>query len=289
MPMLPERTDPMSLQSLQCAALGVLVSTVSPVPAVAQDDIAPAEARAIARDAYVYSFPMVDSYRILHAYFVDRDNPEYKGPFNQIRSFARVFTPQDKAVQTPNSDTPCSFLGLDLRAEPMVLSVSPIARDRYFSVQLIDLYTFNFDYIGSRATGSEGGAFLIAGPRWDGSVPDGITKVIRSETELAIGAYRTQLFGPDDIDNVKKIQAGCGVQPLSSFLGQAASRAAPEIDFITPLAVAEEKSSLDVFRILNFLLQFCPTHPRSRSSWHASPESVSAPGRPSTAGRFLQV
>ena len=53
---------------------------------------------------------MVDSYRIQHAYFVDRETPEFKGPWNQIRNIPRVFTPDDKAVQTPNSDTPYSMM-----------------------------------------------------------------------------------------------------------------------------------------------------------------------------------
>jgi hypothetical protein len=96
-----------------CAASGC--STPSPAPpaaapgASAQTSVTPAEARTIARDAYVYGYPMVDSYRIQHAYFVDPKNPEYKAPWNQIRNIARVFTPEDKAVQTPNSDTPYSM------------------------------------------------------------------------------------------------------------------------------------------------------------------------------------
>ena len=192
------------------------------LPAHAQTGVSPAEARAIAKEAYIYGFPMVDSYRIQYAYFVDRENPEFKAPWNHIRNIARVFTPDDKAIQTPNSDTPYSMLGLDLRAEPMVLTVPPIEKERYFSIQLIDLYTFNFDYIGSRATGNDGGSFLIAGPGWKGETPKGVKKVIRSETELALAAYRTQLFNPGDLDNVKKVQAGYQVQPLSAFLGQTA-------------------------------------------------------------------
>ncbi len=47
-------------------------------------ELSPEEASAIAKEAYVYGFPLVDGYRILHAYNVDRDNPEYKGPWNQI-------------------------------------------------------------------------------------------------------------------------------------------------------------------------------------------------------------
>jgi hypothetical protein len=206
--------------------------------------VTPAEARRIAKDAYVYGYPMVDSYRIQHAYFVDRQNPEFKAPWNEIRNIPRVFTPEDKAVQTPNSDTPYSMLGLDLRAEPIVLTVPAIEKERYFSVQLIDLYTHNFDYIGSRATGNDGGSFLVAGPHWKGEAPKGVKKVIRSETELVLAAYRTQLFNPGDLDNVKKVQAGYKVQPLSAFLGQPAPAAAPAIAFVTPLTPDTQKTSL---------------------------------------------
>ncbi len=96
----------------------------------------PAETKAIAKEAYIYGFPVVDSYRLLYGYFVDRDNPEFKAPWNQIRNMPRVFTPDDKAAQTPNSDTPYSAAGLDLRAEPVVITVPRIEKSRFFSVQL---------------------------------------------------------------------------------------------------------------------------------------------------------
>jgi hypothetical protein len=145
-----------------------------------------------------------------------------------------------------------------------VLTVPKIEKDRYFSIQLIDLYTHNFDYIGSRTTGNGGGNFLIAGPAWKGSTPKGITKLIRSETELVLAVYRTQLFSPDDLENVKAIQAGYKVQPLSAFLGQPAPKAAPQIQFIKPLTREEITKSPKVFQQLNFILQFCPTHPSEK-------------------------
>src|SRR5262249_17504276 len=73
--------------------------------------------------------------------------------------------------------------------------------------------------------------------------------------------YRTQLFDPGDIENVKKIQAGYKVQPLSSFLGTLAAPPAAKVDFIKPLTVDEERSSIRFFDVLNFLLQFAPTDP----------------------------
>jgi hypothetical protein len=168
--------------------------------------VSAAAARVIARDAYIYGYPLVDSYRILYSYFVDRGNPEYKAAWNEkVYNNARVFTPDDTAMQTPNSDTPYSQLGLDLRAEPMVLSVPAVEKGRYYSVEVSDLYTFIAGYIGSRTTGNDRGDFLVAGPRWKGETPRGIKGVIRSETDLAFVFYRTQLFGPSDIDNVKKV------------------------------------------------------------------------------------
>ena len=246
---------------LRYLATTLLVAYVAVLPAHAQTGVSPAEVRAIAKEAYVYGYPVVDSYRIQHAYFVDRENPEFKAPWNQIRNIPRVFTPDDKAVQTPNSDTPYSMLGMDLRAEPIVLTVPPIDKERYFSIQLIDAYTFNFDYIGSRATGNDGGSFLIAGPGWKGETPKDVKKVIRSETELVLAVYRTQLFNPGDLDNVRKVQADYRVRPLSAFLGEVAPTAAPAINFIKPLTPEQQKTSLDVFNILNFVLQFCPTNP----------------------------
>jgi hypothetical protein len=228
-------------------------------------DITPAEARAIAREAYIYGSPMVDGYRIQYTYFVNRESPEFKAPWNQLKNIARVFTPDDKAVQTPNSDTPYSMIGLDLRAEPIVLTVPAIEKERYYSIQIIDLYTHNLGYIGSRATGNEAGSFLIAGPGWKGTTPNGVKQVIRSETELLIAIYRTQVFNPGDLDNVKKIQTGYKAQALSEFLGRPAPKAAPAIDFIKPLTPEEQKTSPEFFNILGFVLKFCPTVPSEKA------------------------
>jgi hypothetical protein len=224
-------------------------------------DVSIDQARAIAKEAYIYGFPMIDGYRIAWAYFVDKGGGQYKGPINAIHSAANVFTPADTAVQTPNSDTPYSFAWLDLRAEPLVLTLPKIEEDRYYSVQMVDLYTFNFDYLGTRATGNGGGKYLLVGPGWTGEKPVGIDKVLQSETQFFLAIFRTQLINPADLDNVQKIQAGYKLEPLSSFQGTAAASAAPEIKFVTPLAPAEERTSLDGFNILSFLLQFAPTVP----------------------------
>ncbi|WP_397448630.1 DUF1254 domain-containing protein [Pseudomonas sp. NA-150] len=249
---------------LSLGLLGALTHTALAQMAQAQA-LSSEEARGIARDAYVYGYPMVDHYRIQYAYFVDRNNPEYKGPWNQLNNTARVYSPDDKAIQTPNSDTPYSQLGADLRAEPLVLSMPAVENGRYYAAQFVDAYTHNFAYVGSRATGNEAGNFLLAGPDWKGETPAGIKAVIHSETELAFVFYRTQLRDPADIDQVKQIQAGYRVQPLSAFLGQPAPAAAPALDFPVPLSADQERSSLEFFHELNFLLSLSPTHPSEQA------------------------
>jgi hypothetical protein len=223
--------------------------------------LSPQEARVIAKEAYIYGYPMVDGYRINYAYWLLPGNPQYKGPLNGLVSMARLFTPNDTAVQTPNSDTPYSFFGADLRAEPIVLTVPEIEKERYYSVQLVDAYTHNFAYIGSRATGNGAGNYMLIGPGWKGAIPPGIKDVIPSETDFVVGIYRTQLFNPDDMNAVKKIQAGYGMQPLSKFLGQPAPPPPPALDYIRPYPPAEQKTSLEMFNVLNFFLKLCPTVP----------------------------
>jgi hypothetical protein len=128
-------------------------------------------------------------------------------------------------------------------------------------VQLIDAYTQNFDYIGSRTTGNGGGRYLVAGPGWKGDKPSGIDSVYRCETEFGFAFYRTQLFNPADLDAVKGVQAGYKVQTLSKYLGAPAPAAAPKIDFPTPLTPEAQRTSPEFFAILSFVLAHCPTHP----------------------------
>jgi hypothetical protein len=108
-------------------------------------------------EAFVYGFPMIMNYAVMHEYTVDTKSARYKGPFNRVVSEARVSTPQDTAVITPNSDTPYSIVSMELHAERVILCVPEVDKGRYYTVQLVDMYTFNYGYIGSRATGNDAG------------------------------------------------------------------------------------------------------------------------------------
>jgi hypothetical protein len=220
------------------------------------------EAQAIATDAFIYGFPMVENYGVIYAYAIDEGGPEYKAPFNEISNTARVYTPEDTAVVSPNSDTPYSWMSLDLRAEPVVLTVPPIEKERYFSWESFDLYTYLPPYIGSRTTGNGGGNYLFAGPNWTGETPAGIDMVLSLPTQIGLTLGRTQLFGPDDLENVIAIQAGYHAQPLSAFLGEPAPPPAPVVEWRPYDRAAAE--GIGFFDYLSFLLQFAPELPEDR-------------------------
>src|SRR5271156_544572 len=225
-------------------------------------DITPAETKAIAEEGFIYGLPIVMNYAVMYEYAVDRDSGQFKAPFNQIKNEARVFTYKDTAIITPNSDTPYSLAWLDLRAEPMVLSVPAVEKSRYYAVMLCDGNTFNYGYIGSRATGNGPGDYMVAGPDWKGEPPAGIKQVFHSTTQFSLAAYRTQLFNADDMPNVVKVQAGYKIQPLSAYLHQPAPPAAPAIDFPK---INDKMVKTGFFQYLDFALQFAPPGPEEEA------------------------
>lgn len=214
-----------------------------------------AEVKAIAEEGFIYGLPLVMNYAVMNEFAVDTKGSQFKAPFNQIYNFQQPITYKETAIVTPNADTPYSILWVDLRAEPMVFSVPAVPKQRYYAVQLTDANTYIFGYVGSRSTGNEPGDYLVAGPGWKGETPAGIKKVFTSATPFAFVNFRTQLFGPEDMANVLKVQAGYKVQPLSAFLKQSAPPAAPKIDF---LPATTEGIKKHFFEYLDAALQFIP-------------------------------
>jgi len=243
---------------LRSAALtAVSAATVRSIPAFAQTD-RPGffKAKDIAEQGFIYGLPIVMNYGVMYEYAVDRNSGQFKAPFNQIKNEPNVFTYKDTAIPTPNSDTRYSFVWMDLRAEPIVLSVPAVDPKRYYSVMLCDGNTYNYGYIGSRAAGSEAGDYMVVGPDWKGATPPGIKKVFQSSTQFSVAGYRTQLFNPDDLDGVKKVQAGYGVKTLSAYLKQPTTiAAAPAVDFPK---IDKELVKTNFFDYLDFALQFAP-------------------------------
>ncbi|MHA6760690.1 DUF1254 domain-containing protein [Streptacidiphilus sp. PAMC 29251] len=216
-------------------------------------------ARQTAAEGWVYGYALLENYRTMYAQAIDSDDPRYVGGFGVFRHYAQPFTPANTDVVTPNNDTPYSWAWLDLRSEPWVLSVP--AEDRYYVVPIHELDTVYLGFVGARSTGREAGHYLVAGPHWDGPVPEGVTGVLRAATQLLGLVGRTCLTGTgaEDVAALRAIQEQYRLRPLHAFAGTPAPEPAPEPDW--PVWREEALPTLEFFGYLDFLLGFFPVLP----------------------------
>jgi hypothetical protein len=238
----------------------------------------PAEAKAIAEEAWLYAYAPLQGYQTFWNQTQNKAFPGYVGGFNRFRHYSRSATPADTDIVTPNNDTPYSWAWLDLRAEPIVLKLPAVPAPRYYVNQWFDLYTHNFAYTGVRATGRGAGTYLFAGPQWQGRVPKGITKVFRAETDFVGTLTRTQLNGPDDIPTLQALQAQYQLIPLSRFEGTKPPKPAPPVTW--PAWDAAKAEGIGFIGYLNALLPFMPTVPSERAMMNRFARIGIGPGRP---------
>jgi hypothetical protein len=267
--------------------IGLLVScgpkTQTTARPSAGDATGSSDPRAIVRDAWVYAYPTIMNYATLAKQALDPSNPGDVGGFGKFRHYAQFFTPANKDIVTPNNDTPYSWAWLDLRAEPWVLTVPAAQSGRYYVHQWMDLFTQIFGYVGVRATGEGPGNYLIAGPKWSGSTPAGITKVLKAESDIVVDLGRTSLLGPSDIAALKAFQAQYKLQPLSAFAKTAVPAPAPAPAPAIAWPAWDEKKWLgpEFIGLLNFLLQFTQPPAASETGLMARFAKVGiGPGKP---------
>lgn len=176
------------------------------------------EAYQVAKDAYIYAYPLVLTYTTLQklSNFAEASDGDAYGPPNQFHHVRKLADPEARVVIRTNVDTLYSAGVLDLKVEPMVLSVP--ATDRYFMLPMLSLWTDVFAVPGTRTTGQNTARnFLVVGPKWSGSdVPESM-EVIKSPTRYVWIIGRTQTNGVADYENVHKVQDGYKLTPLSAW------------------------------------------------------------------------
>jgi hypothetical protein len=179
-------------------------------PALTPEDVDAMSDQDLAAEAYVAGYPMVVSIRTMQ---------RLGGLLGTNTLFWQPTPagPESRVIVAPNRDTLYSIAVLDLRSEPLVLTL-PEVTDRYFTYQLLSPWTDSFAYIGTRATEGRAGSWVIAPPGWEGEVPDG-AEVIESPTNQVFLLGRFLVDDEADIANVMAIRDRASLQPLSEITG----------------------------------------------------------------------
>jgi hypothetical protein len=241
------------------SGIGRAAAQVPPRPAGNVPKVGAADARAIAKDAYIFAYPLVLYYRTMYRQAIDTKSPSYTGGFGRW-AHRKPATPAAKDIATPDVDTPYSWAWVDLRAEPWVLTRPPSGGNRYFGSQWDDFWGFVLDCPGSILDGDDGGNYLLAPPGWKGRMPAGIKRAIAGESSFLGTLTRTGQRGPGDAAAVAKIQQGYKLQPLSAYSKQPVPAAQPAVEW--PVWHEGSETGLGFFGYANFLLTFTTPDPK---------------------------
>ncbi|WP_374021161.1 DUF1254 domain-containing protein [Bdellovibrio bacteriovorus] len=237
-----------------CAMWLVVMTFLFPSIVYAQsEDARTRHLEMLAKKATIYAYPMVENARVIYDQFYNRDSKSFKASVNTLRTTASVPNANFR-VPSLNLDVGYGYLLMDLRAEPFVISLPKITKDRYHSVQIVDLYTYNEDYVGTRKDGREDGPFLVVGPQWSGSTA-GFRRVIKVETEFALALFRMQIINSEDLETVQSLQSQYRALPLSAYLKTAPPPQKPSVVFPPVLDKNDPDSYFSAF---NFVLSLAP-------------------------------
>lgn len=174
-----------------------------------------AEATELAKEAWLFGLPLVMFEKQIDYSTHVTQAGETRAPINQFVHYRRFVDASNRSIVGFNVDNLYSLAWIDLKDEPLVLSV-PAMGDRYWMMQIVDAWNGVPAAPGSRThRGDNPHVFLVAGPDWKGTVPEGM-ELLRSPTNLAGIGGRTYCAGPSDYAAVNRLQDQYTLTPLST-------------------------------------------------------------------------
>ncbi|MHC0445367.1 DUF1254 domain-containing protein [Flavobacterium sp. 3-218] len=201
--------------------------------------------------AYQWGYALVRMEETMRDY-INVPNPKpatsYRAPLNQIGWARELPTAKDADMPTANNDTFYMSAVLNL-TEPFILE-TPDTNDRYYVVDVFDMYQNLISYIGRRTTGTKAGKFAIVPPGWKGTLPSGISKVIQSTTSKVWLWGRVRVFEDDDLNKLHALQDQFHLKSLSEFSGKSKSTPAA----LPSMPSFEKNDSLRFYKKLAFVM-----------------------------------
>jgi len=241
------------------AALGLNATPVLAVDSLSltQEKVLAEWSYSLAMQAATWGTPIVTMYALRYH---DAVGPKAKAAPNAIWRMENISTPElskQAGYVTPNVNTIYGFGFMDLRREPIILEV-PNSNNRYYMVEIVDMWTNAFAYAGGKTTGYKGGKFALVAPGWQGSLPVEV-KRIDCPTPWVLLQPRVHLYqdGKIDLEGTKKILDNITTTGLAQYSGKSALAAvkydypAPvPIDPNLPVSVVQYKDPLQFWEIL---------------------------------------
>lgn len=209
--------------------------------------------QSITEEAYIFAYPMLQNYKSLYSRTVLG-----KKPINVFSHRQKLLGPKFTAIVGPNNDTLYSASWLDLSGGPLVISVPEVEKSRYYSIQLIDMYTHNFAYIGQRSTGSKAGSYVIVGPNHDlGDLASKYSGVFQSETNFVFAIGRMLAKGSEDEKVAANLLKQYQLYPLTPLSDKNISKLSEEL----PPYSLDIVQSYKFIELFNYLLSHVSIHP----------------------------
>jgi hypothetical protein len=207
------------LRSITALLLGAVIGSVAmagkvPRPASAAVKVSP-ELQAVSDRAYMYAYSIDKAYVHLYETLV---KPDY--PANRFQAIRHLADDKYTAHPTINNDTLHLMGWLDVAAEPVIVSVPDHDEGRYWVLQTMDMGHYTTSLFGRRTRGTQGGRFMFVNQTWKGDVPQGITEVVRVESNFIKLMGRVMATGKDDEKKALTYVNDWNIRTLSEFLGQ---------------------------------------------------------------------
>ena len=204
------------------AGAGLAAVAILPRSASAQGNapLSSEEARAIAREAFLWGMHPVAIYHLRYNLAQNEQSPKYVG-VNRLSWYRKPMTAADHFATTPNATTLYGTAVLDLAKEPVVVTTPEIC-DRYWSIQFADNYARWWPLmIGSQFNAPSKIQRLLIGPNWSGRLPAGFVgaEIIQSPSDFAAVTTRVALTDdtPEELKLVNGIQDDIALMALSQW------------------------------------------------------------------------
>jgi hypothetical protein len=205
--------------------------------------------------SYTWGYPLVRMERVLRDYSdVSSGVPatSYRAPVNEIGWARELATPSAKDMPTANNDT-LYMSAVVVLDDPFVLSV-PDTADRYYVVNVFNMWQELEHYIGRRTTGTKAGRYVLVPPGWKGSVPNDATRLDVSTNKVWLWG-RLRIAQGEPVEPVHSLQEKFTLEPISG------NTKSPELPPLPSIA----GDNLGFFKHLAFALKSTPVKPADQA------------------------